>query len=421
MYEKINDKKNMILTNFKDLILVATLCVMILHYNSMVEGATKYADKRIVIIGQTGVGKSTLANFLLGRDKNFDGKGFKDGCFKGGHKGGLQGYGNEGNVVTTATCYDTGHYLGNASNEEITVIDTPGFGDEMKEEVRTINGIVDVLKNMSYVNVFVICVRESDNRLNRAMEGMLNTFQKMFGKGFWKNVVIETTFWNHHSVNVKRRLGTKDEKGEPKTEENWTKQWNKNLYKNLGVTRNLPSVFIDTFYDKNIAEELQAFKDNTNQFLEIIRNSKNFETKDIDAVLPELAQKIKQYDDLRNKNAEIRKNLSQATSDIENLSTEIDAKSEEIKMLEEGSKGYTKASFAGIAVGMLLVGFVIGIIVHSRVANSSRNRVEDRDYAREYSRSSSKVSSRDDVESNREDGKDQIEETFTVERNIDSD
>jgi len=402
----------------KDLILVTTLCIMVLHYNSMVEGATQYADKRIVIIGQTGVGKSSLANFLLGREKDFDGKGFKDGCFK---VGGLQGYGNEGNVVTTATCHDTGHYLGDASKEEITVIDTPGFGDEMEEEVRTINGIVDVLKNMTYVNVFVICVRESDNRLNRAMEGMLNTFQKMFGKGFWKNVVIETTFWNHHSANVKKRLGTKDENGQPKTEESWTKQWNKNLYKNLGVTTNLPSVFIDTHYDKNYPAELQAYKDNTNQFLEIIRNSKNFETKDIDAVLPELAQKIKQYEDLRNKNDEIRKNLNQATSDIENLSTEIDAKSEQIKMLEEGPKGYTKASFAGIAVGMLLVGFVIGIIVHSRVANSSRNRVEDTEYARDYSRSSSKVSSRDDVESNREDGKDQIEEKFTVERNMESD
>jgi len=152
--------------------------------------------------------------------------------------------------------------------------------------------------------------------------------------------------------------------------------------------------------------------------LEIIENSKNFETKDIDAVLPELAQKIKQYEDLRNKNAEIRNDLSQAASNIENLRTDIDAKSEKLKILEEG---YTKASFAGIAVGMLLVGFVIGIIVHSRVANSSKNRVEDTGYNREYSRSNSGISSRDDVESNRGDGKNQIEETFTVERNNESD
>ena len=143
----------MVLICFEDLFLVTTLCIMILHNNSMVEGSTQFADKRIVIIGQTGVGKSSLANSLLGRDKEYNGKGFKDGCFK---VGGLQGDGNEGNVVTTATCHDTGNYLGDSSNREITVIDTPGLSDEMEEEVRTINGIVDVLKNMTYVNVFVI-------------------------------------------------------------------------------------------------------------------------------------------------------------------------------------------------------------------------------------------------------------------------
>ena len=126
-------------------------------------------------------------------------------------------------------------------------------------------------------------------------------------------------------------------------------------------------------------------------------------------------------EDLRKNNTITKDKLSQATSNIETLDTEIRALSSRNKALEEESKGYTKASFAGIAVGMLLVGFVIGIIVHSRVANSSRNKVEDADDDKEYSRRSSRISSRDDVESNGGGGKDQIEETFTIGRNIESD
>ena len=62
--------------------------------------------------------KASAANVLLGRDKNYDGTGFSDGCF--------QTSSQHVETVTRSTCPDSGHFLGDPNNPELTVIDTPG-------------------------------------------------------------------------------------------------------------------------------------------------------------------------------------------------------------------------------------------------------------------------------------------------------
>merc|ERR1712141_966884 len=199
-----------------------------------------------------------------------------------------------------------------------TIIDTPGFGDEMEAEVQTINGLVDVLKNqVKEIDVFIICFRETNDRMTKAMQNMLNLFQQMFGKQFWDNAIFEATRWNHNSRNVAKRNALKPQ---PKTEENWTKQFNTILEKELGVTRKLGSVFIDSHYNDEYPEEKIAFEKNTEELFSFAKRVKSFHTKDIAAVLPELEQKYRELRVLTEKNKELEEKLQNLQDDLDDIS-----------------------------------------------------------------------------------------------------
>jgi predicted GTPase len=98
-----------------------------IHHHLAIFAAHKAGLKLVLFQfqGATGVGKSSLANVLMGRDKNYDGKGFDGGCFK------VYGLNHGETSVTKKTCQDQGHFLGNVSNPIFTIIDTPGFGNNL--------------------------------------------------------------------------------------------------------------------------------------------------------------------------------------------------------------------------------------------------------------------------------------------------
>ena len=100
--------------------------------------------------------------------------------------------------ITKRTCADQRYWMGNTTGPRFTVIDTPGFGDKLLEEEKTIENLVTTLRDqIKYVHVFIIAFKQTDNRMTHSLRTMISLFEKMFGREFWNNVILEATHWNH--------------------------------------------------------------------------------------------------------------------------------------------------------------------------------------------------------------------------------
>jgi hypothetical protein len=87
----------------------------------------------------------------MGRDKNYDGRGFDSGCFK------VYGLNHGESSVTKKTCQDQGHFLGNLSNPIFTVIDTPGFGNNLVSTIFGVSINEIAPKALVYNSIFDSC------------------------------------------------------------------------------------------------------------------------------------------------------------------------------------------------------------------------------------------------------------------------
>merc|ERR1719186_1408230 len=173
----------------------------------------KYPCPRIVILGPAGAGKSSLANVLIGRDKNYKNPDKDRECFT---VSALAEEGKDG--VTQETCHEVGPWLGVGQN--VTVVDTPGFGVKLVEEEATIDGLVNFLRNdIKYVDAFVIAFKQMDNRVTSSFKTMIKIVGGIFGEEFWDNVIIEATFWGYSQDKIEDRGDLTEEKwleGTPK-------------------------------------------------------------------------------------------------------------------------------------------------------------------------------------------------------------
>ena len=99
----------------------------------------------------------------------------------------------------------SGNYV-TPSGKSFTVVDTPGFGDTDDMDSQLIDEMVGVLKeDIKTSNGFLLLFNGEDPRFNSLLQRMLREVEVMFGKDFWRYVILGFSHWAYDKRSISDR------------------------------------------------------------------------------------------------------------------------------------------------------------------------------------------------------------------------
>merc|ERR1711934_160416 len=225
--------------------------------------------KKILVIGKTGTGKSSLCNVLCGADHGAD----------------VFPVSAEAMSCTQRTFFCEANFNKN-KEEPISLIDTIGFDDpDTDDDAKIIAELVLKLKNgCDFVNLFVIAVNGQNPRLDGSLLGMIKIFEGMFGQDFWKQVVVLFT-----RMPMDEKAKKKREKNSKQSDDELAQKYMAEVAKRFKNGKQIDYVFLDSCFDKEDPEEKRCFDQAMDKLLNALNAANDLPTSKVQEVATEKA------------------------------------------------------------------------------------------------------------------------------------
>ncbi|XP_015229036.1 PREDICTED: septin-5-like [Cyprinodon variegatus] len=159
-------------------------------------------NKTILLVGETGAGKSTMVNALF----NYAvGVKFEDEVWfqivEGSKEGSVEGEEQKSQTKSQTSdviVYQIFGFEGQSLPFSLTIIDTPGFGSTrgFEEDISVSRRLFDLFRSedgVHEINAVGLVMKASDNRLNGRLRYIFNSVMSLFGKDLENNIVALVT------------------------------------------------------------------------------------------------------------------------------------------------------------------------------------------------------------------------------------
>jgi len=208
--------------------------------------------RKIVVLGASGTGKSSLANSFLGWRRPQ-----RSLPFPVGH-GVVAG--------TTSSAYASGPWLGLQDSPGVTLVDSPGFNSSISD----MEELVWLLADLRQVDLFVVTFKYGD-RFSPELGRSLKTISKLLGS-IWRHTVIVVTFWSNsphaRALRKERKVNKK----------RYAAHLSETVAAKVEIDFQLPVVFIDSHHETKEGKEVREFSRETSTLWRILQNSRPWES-----------------------------------------------------------------------------------------------------------------------------------------------